>query len=313
LQSAVTSRRDFLKTTLAASALATQSNLSAQAPSLFPGFEIRKVQTTGATINALRGGSGPPLLLLHGYPQTHVEWHRIAPRFASRFTVVMTDLRGYGDSSKPADGDNHSGYSKRAMARDQVELMHALGFDRFAVVGHDRGARVAWRMALEHPASVTRLGVIDIVPKPYSTVTREFAQGVLPDSATAASGDAHRQQRRVLVETISWRTGDHIRGICRIPPHVQRSSDNPCHVRGLPSGRDDRSAALGSGRREESRVSDVRAVGRSRHGRRRLYDVMKIWREHATSVAGKALPGGHFLPEELPDETLAALMPFLQG
>ena len=97
------------------------------------------------------GGSGPPLLLLHGYPQTHVEWHKIAPRLAQRFTVVMTDLRGYGDSSKPPDGENHANYSKRAMALDQVEVMRSLGFERFAVVGHDRGARVTWRMAVEHP------------------------------------------------------------------------------------------------------------------------------------------------------------------
>src|SRR5258708_33584799 len=114
-----------------------------------PGFETRKVQTSGATIHAVRGGSGPPLLLIHGYPQTPAEWHKMAPALAKRFTVVMTDLRGYGDSSKPADGENHANYSKRAMALDQIEVMHALGHDRFAMVGHDRGARVSWRRAAE--------------------------------------------------------------------------------------------------------------------------------------------------------------------
>ena len=121
------------------------------------------------------GGSGPPLLLIHGYPQTHVEWHKIAPRLAERFTVVMPDLRGYGDSSKPPDGENHATYSKRAMALDQIEVMRTLGFERFAIVGHDRGARVAWRAAVEHPDRVTRVAVLDIVPLPYSDVTRQFA------------------------------------------------------------------------------------------------------------------------------------------
>lgn len=124
-------RRAFLKTTFAASAvLVTESPLVAQSSSAwFPGFTTQKIATSGATIGTLRGGSGPPLLLIHGYPQTHVEWHTIASRLAPRFTVVMTDLRGYGDSSKPPDGENHSNYSKRAMAVDQVEVMRSLGFD----------------------------------------------------------------------------------------------------------------------------------------------------------------------------------------
>src|SRR5438067_12121936 len=130
-------RRSFLKTTTAGAFISQVA-----ASPLFPGFETRKIQTSGATISVTRGGSGPPLLLIHGYPQTHAEWHKIAPRLAERFTVVMTDLRGYGDSSKPPDGDNHANYSKRAMALDQIDVMRAFGFDRFAVVGHGRGARV---------------------------------------------------------------------------------------------------------------------------------------------------------------------------
>src|SRR4030095_4811925 len=147
----------------------------AQAPRLFPGFTARRIQTSGAAIHTLRGGSGPPLLLIHGYPQTHVEWHKIASRLAQKFTVVMTDLRGYGDSSKPPDGENHVKYSKRVRALDQVEVMRALGFERFAVVGHDRGARVTWRLAVEHPDAITRAAILDIVPSPYSRVTRAFA------------------------------------------------------------------------------------------------------------------------------------------
>ena len=142
-------RRDFLKKTLAASAVLTTKPRAQGAASLFPGFERRMVKTSGATINTLRGGSGPPLLLLHGYPQTHVEWHKIAPRLAQKFTVVVADLRGYGDSSKPAEGENHVNYSKRAMALDQVEVMRSYGFDKFAMVGHDRGGsspavRIGW-------------------------------------------------------------------------------------------------------------------------------------------------------------------------
>jgi haloacetate dehalogenase len=161
-------RRAFLKTALAASAaLATEVQVGAQSSTFFPGFVTQKIQTSGATIHTVRGGSGPPLLLIHGYPQTHVEWHKIASRLAQHFTVVMTDLRGYGDSSKPQDGENHVNYSKRAMALDQIEVMRSLGFGRFAVVGHDRGARVTWRLAVEHPEAVTKAVVLDIVPLPY--------------------------------------------------------------------------------------------------------------------------------------------------
>ncbi len=141
------------------------------------GFREQHFVTSGATIRAVIGGNGPPLVLLHGWPQNLLEWHRVAPLLAKDFTVVATDLRGYGASSKPNDGDKHVGYSKRAMAADQIEVMKQLGFEQFAAVGHDRGGRVAHRMALDHPNSVSRLAVIDIVPtlKVYSTVTKELA------------------------------------------------------------------------------------------------------------------------------------------
>ena len=142
---------------------------------MFRGFESRKIETSGATIHTLRGGSARPPLLVHGYPQTHVDWHKIAPHLAERFTVVLTDLRGYGDSSKPPVGDNHANYSKRAMAADVSEVMRALGFERFAIVGHNRSARVTWRLAVEHPEVVTKAAVLDIVPLPYSMTSMEFA------------------------------------------------------------------------------------------------------------------------------------------
>ena len=143
----------------------------------FPGFKQISIKTSGATINGVMGGSGPPLLLLHGYPQSHLEWHKIAPMLTKNYTVVATDLRGYGDSSIPEDGINHFGYSKRATAQDQVEVMEQLGFKSFNVAAHDRGARVGHRMALDHPTKVQKLVVMDIVPthKLYASTNKEFA------------------------------------------------------------------------------------------------------------------------------------------
>jgi haloacetate dehalogenase len=129
-----------------------------------PGFQTRDIETSGARIRVATGGNGPPVLLLHGHPQTHLTWHKIAPRLAEQFFVVAPDLRGYGDSAKPEGGDRHVNYSKRAMAADQVEVMRTLGFDRFAVVGHDRGGRVAHRMALDYPTAITRISLFDIAP-----------------------------------------------------------------------------------------------------------------------------------------------------
>src|SRR5437867_4900453 len=131
---------------------------------LFPGFTTRRVATSGAEIHCEFGGSGRPLLLLHGYPQTHAIWHKIAPRLAERFTVVCADLRGYGDSAKPEGGSSHINYSKRAMAQDQVEVKEALGYSRFALAGHDRGGRVAHRLARDHPSKVERLAVLGLSP-----------------------------------------------------------------------------------------------------------------------------------------------------
>src|SRR3712207_6396528 len=131
---------------------------------MFEGFTSTRIESEGVGIALRHGGSGPPLLLLHGHPQTHVMWHRIAPRLAERLTVICLDLRGYGDSDKPETTPDHAPYSKRAMARDAVAVMQALGFERFAVVGHDRGGRVAYRLALDWPKRVAALSVLDIVP-----------------------------------------------------------------------------------------------------------------------------------------------------
>ena len=137
-----------------------------QGRQFFEGFKTEQVRTSGATINTVYGGnrSGSPLLLLHGIPETHVLWRKIAPTLARDYFVVMTDLRGYGDSSKPPGGGDHIAYSKRAMAQDQVDVMRHLGFEKFALVGHDRGGRAAHRLALDHPEALTQLIILDIVP-----------------------------------------------------------------------------------------------------------------------------------------------------
>jgi haloacetate dehalogenase len=284
-------------------------------PSLFPGFDAQQIRTSGATINTLRGGSGPPLLLLHGYPQTHVEWHKIAPRLAATFTVVMTDLRGYGDSSKPADGAHHENYSKRAMALDQIEVMRALGFDTFAVVGHDRGARVTWRLAVEHPDVVTRAAVLDIVPLPYSDVTREFATRYyhwffliqpppLPETLIGNSVEFYLRGRLPAAEGI---TPDAFAEYLRCfgdPAAIHATCED--YRAGATIDLEHSSADAA-----KKVTCPLLVLWGERGTVGRLYDVMTIWREHATDVRGTALPARHFLPEEVPEETLAELMPFL--
>lgn len=148
-------------------------------------FVSESVEANGVRIRVSRAGSGPPLLLLHGYPQTHAMWRHVAPVLAGQFTVICTDLRGYGDSDKPSGGGDHSAYSKRTMALDQLEVMRALGFQRFAVAAHDRGARVGLRMALDHPEVVSRLAVLDIVPTRPST--RHSTSGVQAPSGAISS------------------------------------------------------------------------------------------------------------------------------
>jgi haloacetate dehalogenase len=280
----------------------------------FPGFTSQRIETAGATIHTVWGGQGPPLLLLHGSPETHVMWHKVAPRLARSFTVVMTDLRGYGDSSKPLDGENHANYSKRAMALDQIAVMRALGFERFAVAGHDRGARVAWRLAVEHPAVVTRAAVLDIVPLPYSLMTKAFA--------TEYYHWFFLIQPAPLPETLIGGSAEfYLRGRCTerdgVTPEAcaeyLRCYTNPAAIHG--NCEDYRAgatidldhAAEDAGRK----VTCPLLVLWGAHGTvGRLYDVLEVWRQHASDVRGRPLPGRHFLAEELPDETFAELDTF---
>ena len=288
---------------------------------MFDGFKSAQVQTSGATINVVSGGKGPPLLLLHGFPQTHVEWHKIAPALAKEFTVVATDLRGYGDSSKPADGDNHSGYSKRAMAQDQVEVMSHLGFGKFAVVGHDRGGRVAHRMALDHAEKITRVAVIDIVPthKLYHNVTREFA--------TAYYHWFFLIQPAPLPETLIGNSLDYFmnRAFAPLMPKTitpdafaeyLRAFKNPATLHA--ACEDYRAGASIDLEHDDADLTrkvecPLLALWAERGPMNHQFDVLATWRERATQVTGKSLPGGHFLPEELPDQVLADLQAFLRA
>jgi haloacetate dehalogenase len=308
------SRRQILKAAAAAvSTLAAARALEAQTRDLLAGFQTRRVPTTGATIHVRTAGSGPPLLLLHGFPQTNVVWHKIAPELAKRFTLVAPDLRGYGFSSKPPDGENHSGYSKRAMVRDQIEVMRALGFDRFAVAGHDRGGRVAWRLATEQPEHVTRAVILDIVPKPYANVTREFATAYFhwffliqpapfPEQLIEAAPEAFLQR-------FLSRTG--------ITPEAAAEYLRALREPGTAHGWcEDYRAGATIDEQHEMETRDRRMTcpllllwgERSIVGT--LYDPLRLWREVATDVRGRALPGGHNLPEELPEQTLAAILEF---
>ena len=288
---------------------------------MFEDFETRRIATGGAEIHLRLGGAGPPLLLLHGYPQSHVMWHRIAPDLARRFTVVAADLRGYGDSAKPPGGPGHAAYAKRAMARDQVEVMAALGFPRFAVVGHDRGARVAHRLALDHPDRVEKLAVLDICPTlaMYEGTDMAFATGYfhwffliqpydLPERLIGADPDFYLEHKTAVPGT----TAGHFTP--EALAEYKRCFRDPAMIHA--SCEDYRAAAsidLVHDRADlDRRIACPLLALWGRHGLvGRLYDVLALWRERAADVGGRALDCGHYLAEEAPEETLAALQDFL--
>jgi len=309
-------RRDLLALLAAAPILHAQP-----AAPLFEGFTTSKIQTTGANIHAVSGGKGPPVLLLHGYPETHVLWHKVAPRLAENYTVVAADLRGYGDSSKPADGENHAGYSKRAMAQDQVEVMRHFGFEKFAVAGHDRGARVAHRMAADHPDRVTKLAVLDVVPthKLYHSVTREFATAYyhwfflaqpapFPETLIGNSVEffMNRQFRALMPNAVTPEAYAEYLRCFRDPATIHAACEDYRAAASIDLQHDDADLS-------RKIACPVLALWAERGPMNRLFDVLATWRERAEHVTGKALPSGHFLPEEAPDQTLAELRAFLAG
>ena len=280
----------------------------------------------GVRINALVGGNGrgTPVLLLHGYPQTHVMWHHVAPELARDHMIVLTDLRGYGDSGKPSGGPTHDGYAKRTMAYDQVLVMRELGFERFAVVGHDRGARVAHRLALDYPHCVTKVAVLDIVPTRHAlrTADKDFGQAYwhwfflaqpepLPEHLIGADPvgwvrGRMSSLRRGGLPFEAQAVSEYVRCF-RDPAAIHASCEDYRAAIGPDLDDDDAAAARGQ------RVTAPLLALWGEHGfvGRHYGDVTEIWREYAADVRGHALPCGHYLAEEAPLETIAALRDFL--
>ena len=290
-------------------------------PGPFEGFEEFDVATSVTTIHGRRGGDGPPVLLLHGIPETHLMWHRIAPHLAERHTVVATDLRGFGESGTPPSTPDHAPYGMRAIAREQVEVMAALGHDRFAVIGHDRGARCAYRMALDHPSVVTRLAVLDIVPtadvflRADGDVMMSFwvwtflaAPEPIPERLIAGAPE-------VIVNHMldAWSA---------------RSDAFPEEVRAayVDAFRDPETTHAIC---EEYRAAATldRDLDEADRGRRRIrcpvlalwsgtgwvadWDPLETWRTWADDVRGGPISAGHFLPEEAPEATTEAILDLL--
>lgn len=290
---------------------------------MFDGFRREFIKAGAVDIHAVIGGDGPPLLLLHGFPQTHVMWHRIAPALAERYTVVAADLRGYGASSKPPGGLPHETYCKREMAADQVAVMAALGFDRFRLVGHDRGARVAHRLCLDHPDAVERVAILDIVPTltVFETVGQELATAYyhwffliqpegLPERLIGY--DPEHYLRHTLG---SWGSGAGAFSDEAMTAYVRAFCDPAAIHAACEDYRAGASIDLVHDRadRERKLACPLLVLWGLRGIVERVSDVLEIWQERADDVHGHGLDCGHFLAEEKPDETLAALIPFLQG
>ena len=290
---------------------------------MFEGFEQGRIEAPGAEIELVRGGDGPPVLLLHGYPQTHAMWHLVAPILAEEFTVVATDLRGYGDSSKPFGEEDHSTYSKRAMAEDQAAVMDSLGFDSFAVVGHDRGARVGHRMALDYPDSVTKLAVLDIVPTHhvFGTVDKDLATAYyhwfffiqpydLPETLIGAEPSYFLRKKLggwgTSLETFAPEALSEYER-CFDAATIHASCEDYRASASIDLVHD--KANLNEGRKVECTLL---ALWGGRGVMERIYDVEAVWQEYASNARGKPLDAGHFLAEERPEETAQELTTFLK-
>jgi haloacetate dehalogenase len=288
-------------------------------PDWFPDFSPRRIETSGASIDLVVGGSGPPLLLLHGYPQTHAMWRKVAPRLAREFTVVVPDLRGYGDSSKPPAGADFAAYSKRALALDQVETMAALGFERFAVAGHDRGGRVAHRLVRDHPDKVVRAATLDIVPTLYrfETIDQKAATGSwhwffliqpspFPERLIAAECELFLQKMLGLSRTAGAHEpeayAEYLRCF-RDPETIRATCDEYRAGASIDLVHDRADLAV------KVKVPMLVLWG-AQSGQGSGYHMLAVWRGHAENVRGRGIDSGHFIPEEQPDEVYAALREF---
>ena len=294
---------------------------------MFDNFTKTRIKVNGVSINLVHGGAGPPLLLLHGYPQTHVEWHKIAPKLADHYTVVAPDLRGYGDSEKPpAPEGDLSIYCKRTTAQDQVEVMEKLGFESFHVVGHDRGARVGHRMTLDHPERVRTFTSLDVVPSQaafdHMDSQLSFAwfhwhlmrqPSPLPETLIGNSAQVYLD---FLLE--QWTAID---GSITDEAYAEylRCFNNPETIRA--TCLDYRGIEIDLMHDEADRGRKLTCpvlllwgsnmVKRPGWQTGASLDMLTVWRDRAIDVRGKALDCGHFLPEELPEETTVELLAFL--
>lgn len=292
---------------------------------LLPTFSQRDIPGRAGVIHTRRAGEGPPLLLLHGHPQTHAMWHLVAPALAQHFTVVLMDLRGYGDSARPAADAAHVTYSKRAMAQDAVDVMQGHDFDQFQVLAHDRGARVAHRLAVDHPQAVQRLMLLDVAPTlaMYGNTTEAFARAYwhwffliqpspLPEALIAS--DPVRYVRSVM--------GSRHAGLAAFAPAALAEYERCAGIAGTATGicEDYRASAsidLDHDRADQSagkQLTQPLRVLWAEHGAvGRCFDVLALWRKVAPQVSGQNLPCGHYIAEELPDAVLAEALHFFQS
>lgn len=291
---------------------------------MFDGFSLKRIGADdGVEIQMRIGGSGPPLLLLHGYPQTHVMWHKIAPSLAQQFTVVAADLRGYGDSSKPDGGTNHENYSFRTMARDQVAVMDALGFTSFYAVGHDRGARVIHRMALDHSDRVEKAVLLDILPTlfMYEHTDMAFASGYFhwffliqpydfPERMIGADPEYYLMKKlQKGVKTKGAFSPEALTEYIRCfkdPKTIYASCEDYRAAAGIDLEHDRHDL--------DRKLTCPLHILWGRMGiLGQLFDVLSPWQERARHVSGRALGCGHYLAEEAPEETCAEIAAFLSS
>ena len=287
---------------------------------MFPNFTTQKITANGITLHTRIGGSGPPLLLLHGYPQTHIMWHKIAPTLAQHFTLICPDLRGYGDSDCPPSDPQHLAYSKRTTAQDLVDLMTHLGFDTFMAAGHDRGGRVLHRLLLDHPQSVTRATVIDIVPTHhiFRTINQQMATIyehwfflIQPDPFPETL-IGHDPAYYLTTKLHRWSAAPTAFTPAAMSEYL-RCFRHPDVIHG--TCEDYRAAAsidLEHDKEDFNRKikCPLLVLWGGKGAMEQHYDVLAVWRNYAETVQGYALDCGHFVPEEADEACARSLLAF---